>query len=469
MIRFGTDGWRAIIAREFNFDNVGRVAGALSKYLLESNKRINGVVISYDTRFLSDQFALHFARVVASNNIPVVLSSKFTPTPVLSFAVKQLGLNAGVMVTASHNPYFYNGIKFKASYGGPVLDDFVQQIEKRIESIVAPIDEKRVRQNIQYLDLTKAYFEHLKKVLRVEVVEKFYDLLAYDAMHGCGIGFLQHFFEEFGLKAKYLRHEENPLFSRGRPEPIPENLLDLQTLVREQAMGLGLATDGDADRCAVIDDQGLFVELHDLMPLLARYLIKERKFPGDFVRTTSLHPTIDRLASTFNRRVKEVPVGFKNVTEQMLAENILIGGEESGGFGYGFHLPERDGILTVLLVLEMLAYYQVKISELVSELRQKFGPFFYLRKDISQQNSKILIRNLKRLRENIPERVVKQQVTDFSLKDGLKLYLNNDCWILIRVSQTEPLARIYVAGRDEQTVRSVMKWGVEQITEDTNH
>lgn len=466
MIRFGTDGWRAVIAREFTFDNLSRVASAFSRYLLENDGHLNGVVISYDTRFLSDQFALHFAKIVASYDIPVVLSSQFTPTPVLSFAVKHLGLNAGVMVTASHNPYFYNGIKFKASYGGPVLDDFVRQIEKRIEENTVNVDEQKARQKIQRLDLRPFYFEQLKKVLRTEMIENFSAALAYDAMHGCGIGILQHFFERFDLKASYLRHEENPLFDRGRPEPIPENLYDLQAMVREQGLALGLATDGDADRCAVIDDLGRFVQLHDLMPLLACYLIEQRNLTGNFVRTTSLHTTIDRLASAINRQVKEVPVGFKNVTELMLNEFILIGGEESGGFGYGFHLPERDGILTLMLVLEMLSHYRVKMSDLVRDLREKFGPFYYLRKDVSHANPEILIRNLKRLRKNIPDQVVNQRVIDYSLKDGLKLYLTDDCWILIRVSQTEPLARLYVAGIDEQTVQSVLQWGVEQITQD---
>ena len=467
MIRFGTDGWRALIARDFTFGNVTKIANAFSRFLLDFANPPKGIVVSFDTRFLSDQFAEHFAAVVAGYNIPVILSDRFTPTPVLSFAVKHLNLNAGVMITASHNPYFYNGIKFKAEYGGPVLDDFTANVEKRIQETAVTNHEMPVPQQIQRMDLITPYSEHLKTLLRMEVLEKFSPSVAYDAMHGCGIGVLQYFFDLFDWPVSYLHHQENPLFNRRRPEPVADNLPELRDLLLNGKQTLGMATDGDADRCAVLDEKGRFVQLHDLMPLLAQYLIRERKLSGNFVRTTSMHHTIDLLAGEFRRQVTEVPVGFKNVTGQMLKNNVLLGGEESGGFGYGFHLPERDGIFTLLLVLEMLGHYEVNISQLVNGLRQKYGDFFYLRKDLTHAQPQILRQNLDSLRNNPPDRILDQQVVDFSLKDGLKLYLANGCWILIRVSQTEPLARIYVGGSNERAVKAILNWGIGIISKDT--
>ncbi|WP_457566122.1 phosphoglucomutase/phosphomannomutase family protein [Caldithrix abyssi] len=464
MIRFGTDGWRAVLAREFTFDNVGRVADAFSRFLIETSERLNGVVVSFDTRFLSERFARYFAEVVASYDIPVALSKKFTPTPALSFAVKQLKFNAGVMITASHNPYFYNGIKFKAAYGGPVLNDFTQQIEKRLDARSPKIDPLRVKKNLQEVDIVGDYFRQIKTLLNPQSLASFKKKMAYDAMFGCGMGFLSHFFEAFNLQAQILHGEENPLFNRTPPEPVARNLSELSRLIARGPFAIGLATDGDADRCALLDEKGQFVQLHDLLPLLAEYLFKIRGWDGNIVRTTSMHHTIDRLMARYGKSSVEVPVGFKNVCEVMLKQEILIGAEESGGFGFGKHLPERDGILTLLLALEMLGYYQAPISALVNDLRQKFGPFHYLRKDFYGE-PELLKANLLRLRTQPPQRVAGMPVEKVALKDGLKLYLENGTWALFRVSQTEPLARIYVGGAERDAVKKALDWGVAQMTQ----
>ncbi len=458
MIEFGTDGWRAVLAKDFTFDNIARVAGALSILLKNRTQNVPGVVVAYDTRFLSAEFAEHFAQIVASYDIPVWLSKTFVPTPVLSFSVKQMGLSAGVMVTASHNPYYYNGLKFKAPFGGPVNDDFTLQL-KRVLPQKAPVpDATLVKKNLQKVDLKPAYMEHLFKLLHAQSLGALNQTVVYDAMYGCGMGILRAMFKTLSVPAHFLRHRLNPWFSKKPPEPIAEHLKGLKKAVQYHGALVGLATDGDADRCGVLDEQGRFVQLHDLMPLLARYLVEERKFPGHFVRTTSMHSTIDRMAQNWQRNVYEVPVGFKHITSVMLQQKVLIGAEESGGFGFGFHLPERDGILTSLLVLEMLGHYQVKISELIEMLRQQFGPFFYKRIDF-YYNTQTLKKNLHALKHTPPQRIAGMDVKQVDTKDGIKIYLQNGAWVLIRVSQTEPLARVYVAGPDNETVQHLCQWG----------
>ncbi len=468
MIRFGTDGWRDIIAENFTFENVGRVAQALAFTLKRKRQVNNGIAVSFDTRFLYDRFAGHFATVLASNEIPTFLSKHFTPTPVLSFTVKKKNLNAGVMITASHNPYYYNGIKFKASYGGPVLEDFTRKIEKNLINSPIKIDLKRVKQFLVITDFSEEYFDHLKNYLHSEKLSRFKGKIVYDAMHGCGIGFLGRILKEFNSDVDYLHHDENPLFNRKHPEPIPENLQELQKTIVENNAQIGFATDGDADRFGVLDEKGRFVQLHDLMPLLFEYLIRERGMDGDVVRTTSMSETIDRLASEYGKKVYEVPVGFKNVTEYMVKENILIGGEESGGFGFMNHIPERDGILSCLLTIEMLATYRKSISGLVRELRKKYGSFHYLRID-RYFDSDLLKSNLRRIRQNPPEHIAGQKIDRVNLIDGIKFYFISGVWMLIRVSQTEPLARIYVGGPDADLVKKIIKAGEKLIVSGQNN
>ncbi len=345
-IRFGTDGWRALIAETFTFDNVRHIGQAMADHLHAGGRAGEGVAIGYDTRFLSDRFAAALAEVIAANAIPVHLSDSVCPTPVLSFAVRDRGLAAGIMVTASHNPYTYNGVKFKGPFGGPALVAATRAIEARLFSRPPRTDAAAAVQYIERSDFFTAYHRQLRRYFDWEKIAAAPLQIVYDAMHGAGCGWLRRLLppEAQGRLAE-IGQDPHPLFKNRLPEPILKNLGELAAAVPAAQADIGLATDGDADRFGVLDHLGRFVELHDLMPLLFRHLLQTRGWSGEVVRTTSMADTVDKMARGAGRSVIEVPVGFANVTGQMLQRDILIGGEESGGFGYRGHLPERDGAL----------------------------------------------------------------------------------------------------------------------------
>jgi phosphomannomutase len=463
-IKFGTDGWRAVIADKFTFENVRIIAQAVSDYINSQEIAHQGIGVSYDTRFMSAQFARLIAEVVSSNAISVFLSRTFTPTPVLSFTVKNRNLAGGVMVTASHNPYEYSGVKFKGSYGGSAMMDMTESIEKWLYRTPPRHDIDLIKKNIHEVDFFPDYAAHLRSYLRFNLIESFPDGIVYDPIHAAGSGFLDRFLHESNMRFHIIHRKCDPFFGNKLPEPILKNLIDLRKAVLSHGAQLGLATDGDADRFGVLDDQGNFVELHDLMPLLFSYLIESRGWTGDVVRTTSMTNTIDKMANELGRKVHEVPVGFKNVCEVMLQEDILIGGEESGGFGYKNHIPERDGILSCLLILEMLGAWQKPIRELVAEIRAKYGPFNYGR--IDQYGApEILNRNMELLRKSPPGKVGHFQVESVSLIDGIKFYFTNQSWMLLRVSQTEPLGRIYVGSDCDEKVQALLREGKTLLTE----
>jgi phosphomannomutase len=462
-IQFGTDGWRAIIAEDFSFLNVRRVAQALSDYLYAKNLAGQGVAIGYDVRFQSDRFARSIAEVLASNAIPVQLSHSYIPTPALSYAVVRWGLAGGIMVTASHNPYFYNGIKFKGGYGGSALPLMTSTIEKYLDWQPVRHEPQLIRKYIHEENFFSAYRQQLLEYINQELLSRFRGQIILNPMHGAGSKYFSALLSHLNLDFRYLNDYPDPLFGGTMPEPIPANLKNQAIKIRSQKAVLGLATDGDADRFAVLDKNGNFVQLHDLMPLLFRYLLESRSWSGNVVRTTSMANTIDRMAHRYQRRVIEVPVGFKNICEQMLHEDILIGGEESGGFGFKGHIPERDGLLAALLVVEMLAAGQGSISDLVAELRREFGPFYYRRFD-QPADPTLLYTNLTNLSTNPPAVIAGLVVESIATADGLKIYFTDHSWMLLRVSQTEPLGRIYVGSDAAEKVESLIKAGVALLT-----
>jgi phosphomannomutase len=462
-IQFGTDGWRAIIADAFTFENIRIVAQALSEFINSLENGNSGVAISFDTRFMSPQFARLIAEVVSSNNIPVFLSNNFTPTPVLSFAVKNQKLAGGIMVTASHNPYHYSGLKFKAHYGGPAMIGMTQDIERQLYKNKHRHEPQLVKKNIHEVDFSKEYVAHLRSFLKFDLINSWEAKIIYDPMHAAGSQIFQQLLSHSKSKLQTINKKADPLFGGNLPEPILGNLRKLQTTVIRSQADVGLATDGDADRFGVLDDHGEFVQLHDLMPLMFHYLLKTRGWSGDVIRTTSMANTIDKMAKENGRKVIEVPVGFKNVTEKMLEMDVLIGGEESGGFGYKNHIPERDGILSCLLLIEMLSAEQKSIRAMVAELREKYGPFSYDRID-HYFDHEILTRNLIALRKQPLEKIGEFPVASISLIDGIKFYFADSSWMLMRVSQTEPLGRIYVSSDSDNKVSQLLKEGVRLLT-----
>ncbi len=451
-IQFGTDGWRAVIGKDFTFDNVGAIAQAIADYLHTEKAQNPSIAIGYDTRFMSDLFADEIANILAANNIKVCLSKTFIPTPVLSYTVKKRNLSAGVMITASHNPYIYNGVKFKGNYGGSAMVSLTKSIESQL--FKNPVQEKP-NVAVKRIDMFADYREHVEQLVDLKLIAQLDKPIVYSAMYGSGCGFLQQFFEKSDLDIHALQNEPRPDFNNQLPEPIAANLQELISKIKTSDAIAGFATDGDADRFGVIDENGIFVQLHDLMPILFEYLLKTKNMSGNVVRTTSMSDTIDRIAAKYDRKVIEVPVGFKNVCEKMLEEDILIGGEESGGFGYKGHIPERDGILSILLVLEMLAREKSTLSEKVKDLRKTYGPFHYKRIDHHCDIARVK-KNLEALISNTPEMIANYKIDKTNTIDGLKIYFTNQTWMLIRLSQTEPLFRIYCGGPDEKSVTEII-------------
>lgn len=460
--RFGTDGWRAIIAEQFTFENVRKIAAAAARYLRDSGERDRPVVVGYDTRFLSAEFARAFAETTARCGSTVYLASTIIPTPMLSYAVRHYRAALGVMITASHNPYMYNGIKFKGAYGGPALPELTHAIEQYLHALAGPAYAQELGGKLVEKDFAPPYWQQIERFLDLRKIRKFRGTIVFDAMHGAGIGTVDSFLQNLKRHVVSVRADVHPLFDGGGPEPIAQNLAPLRDAVRKHEAVLGLATDGDADRFGVLDEKGAFVQLHDLMPLLFEYLVETRGWSGDVVRTTSMHDTIDKLASAKGRSVIEVPVGFKNVCEKMLEHDVLIGGEESGGFGYKNHMPERDGILSCLLLVEMLGSRDTTISKLVRDLRRRTGPFAYGRIDKHFPVAQ-LRQNFEALRQTPPKTLAGIRVERVSTADGIKFYFADGSWMLMRISDTEPLGRIYVGSQDDAIVQKLLRAGESKL------
>ena len=458
-ISFGTDGWRAIIAEDFTFENLGIIAQAMSEYLL-NNYDSPSIGIGYDTRFMSERFARHLGKILKANHINVMLSDNYLPTPVLSYTIKNRGLNAGIMITASHNPYYYSGVKFKAGYGGSAMVELTNKIESYLQKSPLPYYKN---QNLETYDFFKDYHDHIKKYVDLDLINSIEQTIVFDSMHGAGTGYLEKFFNQSQIDIQAINANLNPNFDFTLPEPIPDNLQQLSKQVKYTDAVLGFATDGDADRFGIVDQNGNFIQLHDLLPILFEYLINSRNWDGDVVRTTSMSSTIDKLAAEYNRQVIEVPVGFKNICEKMLDQDILIGGEESGGFGYKNHIPERDGILSILLVLEMLAAENTNLHDKIARLRNKYGPFSYDRIDQYCDIEKTKA-NMENLINNPPSEIGGYKIERINTIDGIKFYFDNDAWMLIRLSQTEPLFRIYVGGKETETVQNILQAGQKLLT-----
>jgi len=461
-IKFGTDGWRAVIADQFTFENVNRIAQAVSDYLSDQTPKSTGIALGYDTRFLSRDFANTAARIIAANQIPVYLSNRYITTPMLSFAVRQRGLSLGLMITASHNPYSYNGIKFKGPYGGSASTEMTQTVASLIKSDSPQINTQNSRKNIHKLDFFSDYYDHIINYIDFDLIKQVKQSLVLNPMHGAGCGYLPEFLSESSMQLIVMHNTPDPYFGSQLPEPILKNLGEHQQVVSAGPNRIGIALDGDGDRFGVIDEQGQFVELHDLMPLLFSHLIDSRGWSGMAVRTSSMATTIDKVAQEYGRQCLETPVGFKHICQRMLDNDVLMGGEESGGFGYKNHIPERDGILSSLLLLEMLGQRQTRLSQLIQALRKKYGEFYYKRVD-KYWSSDVLQQNMQQLRARPPEQIGDYPVQQVSSVDGIKFYFSDGSWMLMRISQTEPLGRIYVASDQPKKVSHLLKQGIKLL------
>src|SRR5262249_1225052 len=378
-IKFGTDGWRAVIADDFTFANVRRVAGAIASYVLNHEDASRGVIVGYDTRFGSPSFARAAAEVLAAAGIPVKLASDYSPTPAISFAVKNKGAAGGVVITSSHNPWNWNGVKFKAKFGGSATPAIMRIIEQETAAGVMP---KGKQASIEEVDLKPAYIEAVSGFADLGLISKAKFKFAIDSMYGSGRGVLAQVFQRHKIDFVAIRQEVNPLFPEINPEPIEPHVRLLQETVVREKCHAGLATDGDADRIGAVAEDGSFVDSHKIFAVLLQWILTRKKWPGEVVRAFNTTRMIDRIAVKYGRKLNESSIGFKHIADLMMEREIVMGGEESGGIGYSRFLPERDGILNSLLLANVMAEEKKPLGELVSELQKEYGPHFYGRRDL---------------------------------------------------------------------------------------
>jgi len=472
-IEFGTDGWRGIIAQDFTYDNVRAVAQALSDYLTTQGLGRKGLVIGYDTRFMSDQFARAVAEVAASNDIPALLASKPTPTPMVSFTVKNKNAGGGVVITASHNPYIYSGVKFKLEHGGPAPTEITKQIQSFLHKNLPKHDEKKIQQGISEVDFETEYTEHIRKLVNTQLIGEAGFKIVFDAMHGAGDKTLERFLSHTRCRVKTIFAEPDPTFGGVKPEPIAQNLQPLMKAVVKEKADIGLATDGDADRVGVVTAKGEFVTPHEVFALLLLHLHRNRGWSGGVVKTASVCNVVPRIAEKFGLPVYEAAVGFKNVCEIMLKEDILIGGEESSGFGFKNHVPERDGILASFFILEMMATEKKSFNQVLKELRSEFGEVHYDRIDLAyDQPDRMDV--IARLKANPPSQIGGLRVEKISTYmgveavNGIKFHFKDGkSWLLIRASETEPIIRIYCESTDDQMIQALLKQALELVKAST--
>ena len=459
-IKFGTDGWRGIIADDFTFENVRRVAGAIASYVLKHEDASNGVIIGYDTRFLSDHAARLVAGVIAGAGIPVRLANDYVPTPAVSYNVKKQGAAGGVMVTSSHNPFNWNGVKFKAKFGGSATPAIMKVIEDELAAGAMP---SAAPAKIEEVDLKPAYVEAVCQFADLDLIRKANFKFGIDSMYGSGRGVLPGIFDRNGIQYIAIRQEVNPLFPGINPEPIVPHVAMLQEVVVKEKCHAGLVTDGDADRIGAVAEDGSFVDSHKCISVLLKWLLDRKKWPGDVVRAFNTTRMIDRIAAKYGRKVHEVSIGFKYAADLMMQQEILIGGEESGGIGYGRFLPERDGILNALLLANVMAEERKPLGQLVADLQREFGAHHYGRRDLHVGDE---IKNgaIRRAADAKTVSLGSYRVLRKEDRDGIALFLDApkdgngaDPWVLFRASGTERLLRVYVEAASPQLVGEILQ------------
>ncbi len=455
-IRFGTDGWRAIIAEDFTFANVRAVARAVVAMLREDGTAGRGLVVGYDTRFSSDRFAQAVAEVAAAEGVHVTLGTSFAPTPAVSLGVIERRAAGGVVITSSHNPAEWNGFKYKPDYGGSASPEVVARIEQGTPRWQAapvptvPLDEARRRGLIESADLCEAYLRALTRQVDADAIRDAGLRVALDSMYGAGQGLLRAFLgQDSATTVDELHAEHNPRFpGLHAPEPIARNLGEVQAAMRAAAEAgrpyrLGLATDGDADRLGVMDSDGTFVTQLQVFALLAYYLLELRGLRGPIVRSVTTTRMVDRLGERYGVPVHATPVGFKYLGPRMMEVHAILAGEESGGYGFAGHIPERDGLLAGLFILDLVRRTGAAPGELVRHLYSIVGPHHYDRVDVPLQAVGGRTTVESRIRDAAPARIAGLDVRSRTTEDGYLYELDGDAWLLVRFSGTEPLMRIY--------------------------
>src|SRR5882724_145699 len=465
-IRFGTDGWRGVIAEDFTFANARIVAHAIARYVVRGEDARNGVLIGYDHRFASEHIAAAVADTISATGTPVWLTDKPCPTPAISLLVRQRQAAGGLVITASHNPYSWNGIKYKASYGSSALPSIVAQIEKELEGVlsnaVPPLPPRK--ELIHWLEPRAPYLDTIEKLIDWQRLRDAKFRFVVDPMHGSAAGLLRELFQRNGVACDEIRGTRDPRFGGVHPEPIEPHIEALRKAVRAGKYDAGFAADGDGDRIGAIDRDGSFVNPHQIFALLVWHLSGMRNLPGDIAKTFSVTKLIDKLAAKFSRKLHEVPIGFKYICELMLEQTILIGGEESGGIGTSLYLPERDATVSALFLAELMAWHGKSLGELLAALHAEFGEYHYGRVDLDlkpgQKEKAIAYFSNVKLTRIVDLPVVRREDMD-----GIKLYLGEVGWVMVRASGTENLLRVYCETSKPVSTQRVLE-AVAQIAHD---
>ena len=462
-IRFGTDGWRAIIGWDFTAHNVRACARGVATYLQRAGLDARGLVVGYDTRFASEEFAAEVAQVTTASGVPTFLCSQAAPTPTISYNIIHHSAGGAAVITASHNPARWNGFKYKPEYAGSASPEVIEALEKEIdealreEIITLPLAEARKRNLLEDIDPATPYLNHISQLVDLAAIRNSGLNVAVDAMHGAGAGYLPRLLEGGSARVTELRGEHNPAFPGMRqPEPVTHNLTGLCDWVVSSKADIGIALDGDADRVGLVDEHGHFITTLQTFALLVLYLLETRQLRGPLVKSITTTQMIYRLGEMFDVPVHETPVGFKYLGPVMRRENALAAGEESGGYAYRGHIPERDGILSGLFLLDMVVKTGKRPSELLDYLFSKVGAHYFDRIDVAfapEDRSK----TEERVASQRPDTMGGKRVTRRDEVDGTRFMLEGGEWILVRFSGTEPLLRIYAEAESEEQVKRLLK------------
>ncbi len=461
-VHFGTDGWRGIVADDFTYENVRLVAQSVALYLA-SDKR--SIVVGHDTRYCAELFATEVARVLAGNGHSVVLLDRPVPTPVVSWTVVEQKAAGGVMVTASHNPPEFNGLKYKPDYGGSASPEITAELEKQLVvaqrngARMVTMEEARASHLVAMLDPVPAYVAQIGRIVDVPRVSAAGLSILHEPMYGAGQGLVARVLGQGKTTVTEIHGERNPGFGGLHPEPIDRYMSEAMAKMKAGGFDLCIANDGDADRVGIIDENGQFINQLQVAALLSMYLLEKRQMKGALVRSLTSTSMMDKLGERFGVDVHETMVGFKYIGPKMMELDAILGAEESGGFAFRGHIPERDGILAGLLIAQMAVDYGLSVSGLVKHLESLVGPHRYARHDIRLEREGYGEKKEKfyqKLRSEMPQEIAGRKIARTRTDDGFKFYMADGSWVLVRFSGTEPLIRVYSEAPSQEQVGELM-------------